>query len=71
MKEGRMKGQAFVTLPSEDKAKRALREAHGYILHGKPIVIVSLVTLVLYQVNLWLKLIIASLKAAKYGIQKP
>ncbi|XP_001635165.2 RNA-binding region-containing protein 3 [Nematostella vectensis] len=39
MKEGRMKGQAFVTLPSEEKAKRALREVHGYMLHGKPIVI--------------------------------
>lgn len=39
MKEGRMKGQAFITLPSEEKAKRALRDAHGYILHGKPMVI--------------------------------
>ena len=37
-----MKGQAFITLPSEEKAKRALRDAHGYILHGKPMVIVSL-----------------------------
>ena len=42
MKEGRMKGQAFITLPSEDKAKKALRDAHGYILQGKPMVIVSL-----------------------------
>ena len=42
MKEGRMKGQAFVTLPSEKKAKKALRDAHGYILQGKPMVIVSL-----------------------------
>ena len=41
MKEGRMKGQAFVTLPSEEKAKKALRDAHGYILQGKPMVIVS------------------------------
>lgn len=39
MKEGRMKGQAFITLPSEDKAKKALRDAHGYVLHGKPMVI--------------------------------
>ncbi|XP_068742902.1 RNA-binding region-containing protein 3-like isoform X1 [Montipora capricornis] len=39
MKEGRMKGQAFITLPSEAKAKKALRDAHGYILHGKPMVI--------------------------------
>lgn len=42
MKEGRMKGQAFITLPSEDKAKKALRDVHGYILQGKPMVIVSL-----------------------------
>ena len=42
MKEGRMKGQAFVTLPSEEKSKKALRDAHGYILQGKPMVIVSL-----------------------------
>ena len=42
MKEGRMKGQAFITLPSEDKAKKALRDVHGYILLGKPMVIVSL-----------------------------
>ena len=41
MKEGRMKGQAFISLPSERRAKRALREVHGYILHGKPMVIVS------------------------------
>ncbi|XP_078358026.1 RNA-binding region-containing protein 3-like [Oculina patagonica] len=39
MKEGRMKGQAFITLPSEEKAKKALRDAHGYILQGKPMVI--------------------------------
>ncbi|KAK3704744.1 hypothetical protein QZH41_009744 [Actinostola sp. cb2023] len=39
MKEGRMKGQAFITLPSESKAKRALNEVHGYVLHGKPLVI--------------------------------
>ena len=37
-----MKGQAFITLPSEDKAKKALRHVHGYILQGKPMVIVSL-----------------------------
>ena len=37
-----MKGQAFITLPSEEKAKKALRDVHGYILHGRPMVIVSL-----------------------------
>ena len=38
-----MKGQAFITLPSEEKAKKAMRDAHGYILHNKPMVIVSLI----------------------------
>lgn len=51
MKEGRMKGQAFITLPSEDKAKKALRDVHGYILQGKPMVIVSLIDFI-YCTNL-------------------
>ncbi|XP_053549740.1 RNA-binding region-containing protein 3 [Bombina bombina] len=39
MKEGRMKGQAFIGFPSEEVAARALRHAHGYSLHEKPMVI--------------------------------
>uniref|UniRef100_A0A3P8W0S5 RNA-binding region-containing protein 3 n=1 Tax=Cynoglossus semilaevis TaxID=244447 RepID=A0A3P8W0S5_CYNSE len=39
MKEGRMKGQAFVGLPSESSAEKALRETNGYILHDKPLVV--------------------------------
>ncbi|XP_046556903.1 RNA-binding region-containing protein 3-like [Haliotis rubra] len=39
MKEGKMKGQAFVTFPSEDKAIPALEQTNGYILNGKPIVV--------------------------------
>jgi U11/U12 small nuclear ribonucleoprotein SNRNP65 len=39
MKEGRMKGQAFVTLPSEKSAKQALRETHAFVLHDKPLVV--------------------------------
>ena len=39
MKEGRMKGQAFVSLPSEQQASLALSEVNGYLLHGKPIAI--------------------------------
>ena len=39
MKEGRMKGQAFITLPSEQAAKEALRSTHGYELEGKPLVV--------------------------------
>ena len=46
-----MKGQAFITLPSEDKAKKALRDVHGYILQGKPMVIVSLIDFI-YCINL-------------------
>jgi RNA recognition motif-containing protein len=55
MKEGRMKGQAFITLPSDNKAKKALREVHGYILHGKPMVIVSLLICSVYQRKVVLK----------------
>ncbi|KAM6977312.1 RNA-binding region-containing protein 3 [Aplochiton taeniatus] len=39
MKEGRMKGQAFIGLPSERSAERALRETNGYVLHDKPLVV--------------------------------
>ena len=39
MKEGRMKGQAFVTFPNENVAEKALKCAHGYILQDKPMVI--------------------------------
>lgn len=41
MKEGRMKGQAFVGLPSELSAEKALRETNGYILYDKPLIVVS------------------------------
>lgn len=39
MHEGRMKGQAFVNLPSEKKAQSALRDTNGYMLYGKPLVV--------------------------------
>uniref|UniRef100_A0A2K5YZ98 RNA-binding region-containing protein 3 n=1 Tax=Mandrillus leucophaeus TaxID=9568 RepID=A0A2K5YZ98_MANLE len=39
MKEGRMKGQAFTTLPKEKAAAKALKEANGYVLFGKPMVV--------------------------------
>ncbi|XP_078147518.1 RNA-binding region-containing protein 3 isoform X1 [Centroberyx gerrardi] len=39
MKEGRMKGQAFVGLPSEHIAEKALRETNGYVLYDKPLVV--------------------------------
>jgi len=39
MKEGRMKGQAFVTFPSSDVAFKALKSLHGYVLHEKPLLI--------------------------------
>ena len=43
MKQGRMKGQAFIGLPSEYAAKKALNETNGYLLYDKPIVVVSFV----------------------------
>lgn len=36
-----MKGQAFIGLPSEKSAERALRDTNGYVLHDKPLVVVS------------------------------
>ncbi|XP_056297652.1 RNA-binding protein 41 [Pseudoliparis swirei] len=36
---GRMKGQAFVTLPDAETAQRALQLVHGYRLLGKPLVV--------------------------------
>ncbi|XP_026220058.1 RNA-binding region-containing protein 3 [Anabas testudineus] len=39
MKEGRMKGQAFIGLPSEQSAAKALRETNGYVLYDKPLVV--------------------------------
>ncbi|XP_030913731.1 RNA-binding region-containing protein 3 [Geospiza fortis] len=39
MKEGRMKGQAFVGLPNEKAAAKALKEVNGYVLFEKPMVV--------------------------------
>ena len=39
MKEGRMKGQAFITLPNEKVAKEALKDTNGFVMHGKPMVV--------------------------------
>ncbi|CAF0835935.1 unnamed protein product [Adineta steineri] len=39
MREGKMKGQAFVTFPNEVMALNALNDTNGFILHEKPIVV--------------------------------
>lgn len=39
MKEGRMKGQAFVTLAQEQQAINAVKETNGFVLHTKPLVV--------------------------------
>ncbi|XP_069497991.1 RNA-binding region-containing protein 3 [Ambystoma mexicanum] len=39
MKEGRMKGQAFIGLPNEKAAAKALKEVNGYVLHERPMVV--------------------------------
>ncbi|XP_051255877.1 RNA-binding protein 41 [Dicentrarchus labrax] len=36
---GRMKGQAFITLPDAETAEKALQLVHGYRLLGKPLVV--------------------------------
>jgi len=38
--QGRLKGQAFITFPGVEMATQALDEVHGYVLKGKPLVIV-------------------------------
>jgi U11/U12 small nuclear ribonucleoprotein SNRNP65 len=40
MQEGRMKGQAFITLGSIEIAQKALKETNAYILKDKPLVVV-------------------------------
>lgn len=37
MTEGRMKGQAFITLPNKEAAETAVIECHSYVLNDKPI----------------------------------
>ena len=39
MKEGRMKGQAFVTFSNEQSAEKALNETNGYLLFEKPMIV--------------------------------
>nr|CAD7267050.1 unnamed protein product [Timema shepardi] len=39
MKEGRMKGQAFITLQTVKQAEQALEETNGFILKDKPMVV--------------------------------
>ncbi|KAJ9588050.1 hypothetical protein L9F63_018568 [Diploptera punctata] len=39
IKEGRMKGQAFITLQNVKQAEAALKETNGYILKDKPLVV--------------------------------
>ncbi|CAF0755900.1 unnamed protein product, partial [Didymodactylos carnosus] len=39
MKEGKMKGQAFITMPSEQLAVKALQDTNGYILKDKPLIV--------------------------------
>lgn len=36
-----MKGQAFIGLPNEKAAAKALKEVNGYVLFDKPMVVVS------------------------------
>lgn len=39
MQEGKMKGQAFVTLDSVQLAQKAIKETNGYIIKDKPLVV--------------------------------
>jgi len=39
MREGKLKGQAFVTFPNEDMALHALNDTNGFILYEKPMIV--------------------------------
>ncbi|CAF3401394.1 unnamed protein product [Rotaria sp. Silwood1] len=39
MREGKMKGQAFVTFPNEDMALQALSDTNGFVLYEKPMIV--------------------------------
>lgn len=53
-----MKGQAFIGLPSEEAAIRAVEETNGYTLHSRPMVVVSgHVVRVLFDVSFHLVLL--------------
>ena len=39
LKEGKMKGQAFIVLGSEEKAIQAVNDTNGFELNGKPMVV--------------------------------
>ena len=51
MQQGRMKGQAFVGMPSEELALRALQDTNGYVLQGKPMVVVSIIIVISFSVS--------------------
>ena len=40
MKEGRMKGQAFITLGTDQQALKALRDTNAFAFKGKPMAVV-------------------------------
>ena len=40
MKEGRMKGQAFITLGTDQQALKALRDTNAFVFKGKPMAVV-------------------------------
>ncbi|KAJ6658459.1 hypothetical protein lerEdw1_020163 [Lerista edwardsae] len=65
MKEGRMKGQAFIGLPNEKAAAKALKEANGYILFDKPMVVLSLRLVFFNKI-----LAICSISKTKAGLQR-
>jgi len=41
MKTGRLKGQSWINFHSSESATKALDHVHGYVLHGRPMIIVS------------------------------
>lgn len=59
-----MKGQAFIGLPNEKAAAKALNEANGYVLFEKPMVVVSFssnIYIIFFVICLSVSLVLLSL----------
>lgn len=56
-----MKGQAFIGLPNEKAAAKALKEANGYVLFEKPMVVVS------FSSNIYIILFVVCLSICSFA----
>lgn len=57
-----MKGQAFIGLPNEKAAAKALNEANGYVLFEKPMVVVS------FSSNIYIIFFVSCLSTSTFAV---